>query len=86
MKLRLTWVEVNRRDEIVTQRDEVIEGESQRTLTKASARRLILQHYPDMRVLMGDSFRPPHKWSAASWQVRPEKWAYVYADPIEGQS
>lgn len=77
VKLRLTWIEVDRHERILSQREEILEGESPRSVTKGNARRLISRTYPGKRVSMIDAFRPPHKWCAVIEMVTPNRWRYI---------
>ena len=83
VKLRLTWIEVDQHERILSQREEILEGESQRSVTKGNARKLISRTYPDKRVSMIDASRPPHKWCAVIEMVTPNRWLYIYADPLD---
>lgn len=87
MKVRLVWIETNFRNEELSRREELLEGESQKKPTGNSVVRLIARYHPELRsvdrVHLLESHRPDLRWYIRSNQLSPNCWESIYAEPVE---
>lgn len=84
MRLKLTFVEANRRNEQKILREEVLEGESDKQITKDRAKRLIQRFHPEFRVMMITASEFRADWLVHCEEVGSNAWLYVYASKLEG--
>jgi len=90
MRVKLTFVERDVRGNELSLREEVLEGESAKSLTRDHVARLIARHHPELRVAgrlwLIDASETPYKWYIRSVQLGPNRWLYIYADPLLPQA
>ena len=67
-------------------REEVLQGESAKNLTRNQAAKLIGRHHPELRrvgrVWLLDASETVYEWYLGTEKLGPNKWLYVYADPL----
>lgn len=87
MKIKLVWIEQDRRGRELKRREEILEAESSKPVTARSALRLIARHHPQIaptwRGLFQNSGATKYRWTVYFKQLDPNRWLYVYADPID---
>ena len=86
MRVKLTFIERDFRGNDLTTREEFLEGESAKSLTRNHVAKLIARHHPELRsvvrVWLLDASETSHKWFIGAEKLEPNKWVYVYADPV----
>jgi hypothetical protein len=87
MKVRLVWIESNFRGEELNRREEVLDGESEKSPTGNHIARLIARRHPELRsvnrVYLMKSHRPDLRWRVRETKLAPNRWVTVYADPVK---
>ena len=87
MRVRLTWVERDRRGKELASRESTLVGESKKTPTRNYVARLIARHHPELmsvdRVHLVDSDEPGRRWYVRSTKLNSNRWQTVYASPLE---
>lgn len=87
MRVKLVWIEQDFRGNHLSQREELLEGESSKSLTRNHVARLIARHHPELgfagRIMLIDASEKPYKWYVKAIKQDANKWMYVYADPME---
>jgi hypothetical protein len=80
------FVEKDFRGTELSIREEILSGESTKSLTRNHVARLIARHHPELRhssgVWLMDSSETTYKWFVHTEQLGPNKWLTVYADPL----
>lgn len=88
MQVKLTFIERDFRGNDLTTREEFLKGESAKSLTRNHAAKLIARHHPELKSAGGlwllDASETSHKWFIGAEKLGPNKWVYVYADPLPG--
>lgn len=88
MRVKLVWIEEDFRGNYLSQREEFLEGESAKSLTRNHVARLIARHHPELqsagRVMLIDASEEPYKWRIVKPIRRDSnRWVYVYAEPVD---
>jgi hypothetical protein len=90
MRVKLTYIEKDFRGKELANREEVLQGESAKSLTRNHVARLIARHHPELASAGGmwllDASETAHKWYIRATRLDTNRWLYVYADPIDPQS
>jgi hypothetical protein len=82
VKLKLTYVESDFRG---TQRvigEELLDGESDKPMTKGRAKKLVHRFHPDFRAFMIDASDFPAEWVVHTERKSPNLWVNVYASRV----
>ena len=86
MRVKLTFVERDFRGNDLATREECLQGESAKSLTRNHAAKLIARHHPELRSAGGvwllDASETNHKWFIGAQKLGPNRWVYAYADPL----
>lgn len=86
MRVKLTFIEKDFRGNRLSMREEILQGESQKNLTRGHVARLIQRHHPELsfacKVTLSDAYEDPHRWHVKTFRVETNHWMYVYADPL----
>ena len=86
MKIKLVWIERDRRGQERQRREETLEAESNKPVTAKSALHLISRHHPEIalagRTLLRNSDATKYRWVLCVTQLDSDRWLYVYADPV----
>jgi hypothetical protein len=86
MKLKLTYVEGDYRNQLKVVGEEILEGESEKPITKGRALKMIQRFHPEFKTLfVSEAFDFPAEWRVHSKQLGPNRWLYVYASRVEEQ-
>ena len=89
MRVRLIFIETDFRGNNLSQREEIIEGESSKSVTRNHVASLIARHHPELKhaggVWLLDSSETPHRWYVHTQKVAQNRWLNVYADPVAEQ-
>ena len=87
MRVRLTWVERDFRGSALSSREEILHGESAKSLTRNHVARLITRSHPELLfangIMLLDASEEGHKWYVRAIQTSSNSWVHVYADPLE---
>ena len=87
VRVRLIWVERDRRGTELAKRETTLAGESAKTPTRNYVARLIARHHPELvsvdRVHLIDSDEPGYRWYVRSTELDSNRWQTVYATPLE---
>ena len=88
MKVRLVWIESDRRGTELSRREEILQGESDKAANGESARRLIVHYYPELvplyaKGLIRNPSRTNWRWLVRMTRLGPNRWLTVYADPVD---
>jgi hypothetical protein len=83
MKLRVVTITKHFNGTTVDQAERILEGESQKSVNKNNARRLLARHYPGKRIPMIGAYEEPYKWCAFIEKFDSNLWRYVYVTPID---
>jgi hypothetical protein len=87
VRVRLIWVERDRRGTELAKRETTLTGESKKTPTRNYVAKLIARHHPELvsvdRVHLIDSDKPGCRWYVRSTELDPNRWQTVYASPLE---
>jgi hypothetical protein len=86
MRIRRTWIDIDRGGRRLSKRSEVLTGESGKRVTAKRARKLIEKTYPQHRVRMVPANPDLFRWLAISYQVDQNRWRYACADPLDEES
>jgi hypothetical protein len=86
MRVKLIFVERDLRGNDLSSREEVLQGESAKSLTRSHVAKLISRHHPELRhaggVWLLDASETRYKWYVGTEKLGPNKWVTVYADPL----
>jgi hypothetical protein len=86
MRIKLIFIERDFRGKDLSKREEVLQSESAKSLTRNHVARLIARHHPELRSAGGvwllDGSEANHKWYVQTEKLGPNKWLTVYADPL----
>jgi hypothetical protein len=86
MRVKLVYIERDMRGTELSERVEVLEGESEKSLTRNHVARLIARQHPELthagRVFLIDASETKYKWYVGTSKLGSNRWLYVYADPI----
>lgn len=82
MKLKLTYVEEDFRGKQHVIREEFLEGESTKPITKGRAAKLINRVHPEYWPLLVDASDFPAEWLVHVEQKDSNCWLYVYASRV----
>lgn len=87
MRVKLVWIERDFRGNHLSQREEILEGESAKSLTRNHVARLIARQHPELgfagQIMLIDASEAPYKWHVKAIKQDSNKWMYVCADPME---
>ena len=87
MRVKVVWIERDRRGRELQRREETLEAESSKPATARAALRLIGRHHPEIaptwRGLFMNSDATKYRWMVCVTELDPNRWLYVYADPVE---
>ena len=82
MRVKLVWIEQDFRGNHLSTREELLEGESAKNLTRNHVARLIARHHPELQFAGGtillDAFEEPYKWYVKAIKQESDRWEYVY--------
>ena len=86
MRVKLIFIERDVRGKDLSTREEVLHGESAKSLTRNHVARLIARHHPELQhaggVWLLDASETSHKWYVQTQKLGANKWLTVYADPL----
>jgi hypothetical protein len=86
MRVKLIFIERDFSGKDLSTREEVLYGESAKSLTRSHVARLIARHHPELKhaggVWLLDASETRHKWYVQTEKLGPNKWLTVYADPL----
>ena len=87
MRIRLIWIERDRRGRELRRREEMLEPEASKPGTARDALRLIARHHPEItptwRGLFKNSDATNFRWMVCNTELDPNRWLTVYADPVD---
>jgi hypothetical protein len=90
VRVRLIWIQEDRRGNELARREELLQGESTKTPTRNYVARLIARHHPELASAGGvhlmDSSETGHRWYVRSNQLGSNCWETAYADPLDDVS
>ncbi|HET9365926.1 MAG TPA: hypothetical protein VFP71_13030 [Candidatus Angelobacter sp.] len=87
MKLKLTFVEGDSRNQLKVIGEEILEGDSEKPLTKSRALKMIKRFHSEFEtsvIIKASEF--PADWLVHWKQLGPNRWLYVYASRVEEES
>jgi hypothetical protein len=86
MRVKLIFVERDVRGNDLHMREEGLQGESAKNLTRNHVAKLIARYHPELRhaggVWLLDASETRYKWYVGTEKLGPNKWLSVYADPL----
>jgi hypothetical protein len=86
MRVKLIFIERDFSGKDLSTREEVLESESAKSLTRNHVARLIARHHPELRhaggVWLLDASETNHRWYVQTEKLGSNKWLTVYADPL----
>lgn len=86
MRVKLIFIERDVRGKDLSTREEVLHGESAKSLTRNRVARLIARHHPELQhaggVWLLDASETSYKWYVRTEKLGRNKWLTVYADPL----
>ena len=82
MKLILTFVQVTGSQAQKILREETLEGESGKEMTKGRATKLIKRFHPEMRPMLVSASEFPADWLVTITRISVNTWEYVYAAKV----
>jgi hypothetical protein len=90
MQVRLVFIERDFRDNDVASREEILCGESTKSLTRNHVAKLIARHHPELghagRVWLLDASGTAHKWYVGTERLGSNRWLTAYADPLPDEA
>jgi hypothetical protein len=86
VRVKLIFIERDRRGNELQVREEFLESDSTKSLTRNHVAKLIARHHPEMQhaggVMLLDASETPYKWFVDATQLGTNRWLYVYAHPL----
>ncbi len=86
MTVKLIWIEHDAHHKPISIREEILHGETGKSLTKGRVSKLIGRMHPELRcaggVMLVDASEHNYKWYLFGRKLAPNKWLSVYADPV----
>jgi hypothetical protein len=86
MRIKLIFIERDARGNDLSTREEVLEDESAKSLTRNHVAKLIARHHPELRhaggVWLLNAFETNYKWYVHTEKLGRNRWLTVYADPL----
>ena len=91
MRVKLIFVERDFGGKDLCTREEVLSGESAKSLTRNYVAKLIARHHPELQhaggaVWLLDASETSYKWYVGSQKLGSNRWLTVYADPVVDQT
>ena len=87
MRVKLVWIKQDFRGNHLYKREELLEGESAKNLTRNDVARLIARHHPELQFAGGtmllDALEEPYKWYVKAIKQESDRWEYVYAELVD---
>ena len=87
MQIRLVWIERDFRGKKLSEREEILHGESAKNPTRNHVARLIARHHPELqfadRIMLTNASEEGYKWYVKATKADSGHWVYVYADPVK---
>ena len=87
MRVKLVYIDRDFRGSELSRREEILHGESAKSLTRNHVARLIQQHHPDLQhaggVRLSKSYEADYTWLVKVLESGRNRWTYVYAEPLD---
>jgi hypothetical protein len=87
MQVKLVWIERDFRGKKISEREEILRGESAKSLTRNHVARLIARHHPELqfasRIMLVNASEEGYKWYVKATKTDSGNWIDVYANPVE---
>ena len=89
MRVKLIFVARDFRGKDLCTREEVLNGDSEKSLTRNHVAKLIARHHPELEhagsLWLLDASETSNKWYVGTQRLGSNRWLTVYADPLAEQ-
>ena len=86
MRIKPIFIERDFRGNDLNRREEILQGESAKSLTRNHVAKLIALHHPELShaggVWLLDASETSYKWYVRTDKLGSNRWVTVYADPL----